>query len=92
MTELNIAVIYLSATNVTATYAGAIQKEFENLNARANLINMTSFESRKKDLKLDAYDGVVFGFPVFSDFAPSVVNKWLAGLDGKGKKCTLFFT
>jgi len=92
MTELNIAVIYFSATNVTATYAGAIQKEIEKHNARASLINITPFESRKQDLKLDAYDGVVFGFPVYTDLAPSVVNEWLAGLDGKGKKCAMFFT
>ncbi len=92
MTELNIAVIYFSATNVTAAYAGAIQKDIEELNARASLINITPLDSRKQDLKLDAYDGVVFGFPVYSDLAPSVVNEWLAGLDGKGKKCAMFFT
>lgn len=92
MTELNIAVIYFSATNVTATYAGAIHKEIENLGARASLINITPFESRKQDVIFDAYDGVVFGFPVYSDLAPSVVNEWLAGLDGKGKKCAMFFT
>ena len=92
MTERNIAVIYFSATNVTATYAGAIQKEIENLGARAILINITPFESRKQGLNLNAYDGVVFGFPVYSDLAPSVVNEWLAGLDGKGKKCAMFFT
>lgn len=92
MTELNIAVIYFSATNVTATYAGAICKEIEKSNAKASLINITSFESRKQDLKLDAYDGVIFGFPVYSDLAPSVVNEWLGGLDGKGKKCAMFFT
>lgn len=92
MTELNIAVIYFSATNVTATYAGAIQKEIENLGSRASLINITPFESRKQGLHLNAYDGVVFGFPVYSDLAPSVVNEWLAGLDGKGTKCAMFFT
>jgi len=92
MTELNIAVIYFSATNVTANYAGAIQKEIEKLNARTSLINITPFDSRKQGQKLDTYDGVIFGFPVYSDLAPSVVNEWIDGLDGKGKKCAMFFT
>jgi ferredoxin/flavodoxin len=92
MPELNIAVIYFSATNVTATYAKTIQKKIEELHARADLINITSFESRHRGLEMDVYDGVIFGFPVYADLAPSVVNDWLATLDGKGKKCAMFFT
>jgi ferredoxin len=92
MPELNIAVIYFSATNVTATYAKTIQKEIEKLHARADLINITSFESRRQGLELEVYDGVIFGFPVYSDLAPSVINDWLVTMDGKGKKCAMFFT
>jgi Fe-S-cluster-containing hydrogenase component 2/flavodoxin len=92
MTELNVAIIYFSATNVTETYARAIQTEINASQCRADLINITTYSSRQKEIRLDAYDGVVFGFPVYSDFAPSVVNEWLAGLDGKGKKCAMFFT
>lgn len=40
----------------------------------------------------DDFDGFIFGFPVFSDFAPSVINAWLPTLDGRGKRCTMFFT
>jgi ferredoxin len=43
-------------------------------------------------LPVEEYDGLVFGFPVFADFAPSVINAWLPTLDGQGKRCALFLT
>ncbi len=92
MPDLKIAIVYFSATNVTASYANAIQNELTRLGATVHGINITPFESRQNPLPVKDFDGVIFGFPVYSDLAPSVVYDWLEKLDGQGKKCAMFFS
>lgn len=92
MTKKNIVVIYFSGTNVTATYAKAIAKELTKLGNQVRDFNITPYASRQIPLAVEEYDGFIFGFPVYSDIAPGVVNEWLTKLDGKGKKCAMFFT
>ncbi|NMB54469.1 MAG: 4Fe-4S binding protein [Leptolinea sp.] len=92
MPDLKIALVYFSATGVTAAYAGAITKKMTDLDCRVDQINITSFDARQKPLPVCEYDAFIFGFPVFSDFAPIVVNDWLNLLNGCGKKCATFFT
>lgn len=92
MPGLNIAIVYFSATNVTKTYSEVIKKELSLRGCAAQLINVTPYSSRKEFLPVDNFHGFVFGFPVFADFAPSVINEWIPTLDGQGRKCAMFFT
>jgi Fe-S-cluster-containing hydrogenase component 2 len=87
-----IAIVYFSATNVTHTYAGAMKDALLDHRREVQLYNVTAHASRQEPLPIDEFDGVLFGFPVFGDFAPSVINAWLPTLEGKGKRCALFLT
>lgn len=92
MADLSIALVYFSATHVTQTYAEEMQETLLNQGCLSRSFNVTPSESRQHPLSFDDYNGVIFGFPVFADFAPTVINQWLPTLEGKGKKCSLFFT
>ena len=92
MAECKIALIYFSATNVTHTYAEVMREALLDQGCELQMFNVTAYASRQELLPIDDFDGVIFGFPVFNDFAPSVINAWLPTLDGKGKRCALFFT
>jgi len=92
MADLKIALVYFSATNVTDTYARVLEKALQDRGCSVQAFNVTGHGSRKKTLPVDGFDGFIFGFPVFADFAPSVINEWLPTLDGKGKRCAMFFT
>lgn len=92
MGDLKIAVIYFSATHVTRSYAGTIYADLMARGCRSRQIDVTSFSARQTRLPVDEFDAFIFGFPVFADFAPSVINDWLATLDGQGKPCAMFFT
>jgi len=90
--DKNIALMYFSGTNVTHTYAEVIRDALIDHGCGIQLFNVTAYASRQGVLPIDDYDWFIFGFPVFSDFAPSVINEWLGTLDGKGKRCTQYFT
>lgn len=92
MVDLSIALVYFSATNVTHAYAQAIREAMLDRGCAVRVLNVTSYASRQKPPAFDDCDGVIFGFPVFADFAPSVINHWLPCLEGRGKRCSLFFT
>jgi ferredoxin len=92
MSNLKIALVYFSATHVTKTYAEVIEKALVERGCSVQLINVTPHASRQKSLPVDDFDDFIFGFPVFGDFAPSVINEWIPTLDGKEKKCATFFT
>ena len=68
MSDLKIALIYFSATNVTRTYAEVIQDELLKKKCEVKLFDMTSFLSRQKSLPLDHYNGFIFGFFTFGGF------------------------
>ncbi|MCP4538709.1 MAG: 4Fe-4S ferredoxin [Chloroflexi bacterium] len=92
MSDHRIAIVYFSATHVTKIYAEVIRDELIERGCGAQLIDVTPYASRQDLLPVDDFDGFIFGFPVFSDFAPSVINEWIPTLNGKGKRCTTFFT
>ena len=92
MSICKIAIIYFSGTQVTDAYAKVIQQALTAKEVDAQLINVTSYASRQKSLALNQYSGVVFGFPVYADFAPSVINEWIPTLQGQGTPCAMFFT
>ena len=92
MPDRRIALVYFSATNVTHTYAKVMEKALLDEGSEVQLFNVTAFASRQEPFSIGDFDGFIFGFPVFGDFAPSVINAWLPTLDGQGKRCAQFFT
>lgn len=92
MAHLKLALVYFSATDVTHSYAQTIRQGLIERGCTVQTFNVTSYTSRRNSLSPDDYDGLIFGFPVFADFAPSVINEWLPTLNGKGKRCAQFFT
>ncbi len=92
MADLRIALVYFSATNVTHSYAQVIWDGLINRGCEVHAFNVTAHASRQEPPSVAGFEGVIFGFPVYADFAPAVINDWLPSLDGRGKKCSLFFT
>lgn len=92
MSDQSIGVIYFSGTEVTKIYAEVIKATLTDIECVVRLFDVTSYASRHKPLPVDDFNAFIFGFPVFSDFAPSVINTWLPTLKGKGKPCAQFFT
>ncbi len=87
-----MAIFYFSATDVTKICAETIQNELVQNDADAQLINVTSYTSRQKSFNFGQYAGVIIGFPVYGDFAPSVINEWLPTLHGDNTPCAMFCT
>jgi len=87
-----IAIIYFSATNVTRSYTEIMREELINQDCDVQLFDVTAYSGREQQLPMDEFDYFIFGFPVFSDFAPSVINDWLRSLHVNQKRCAMFFT
>jgi len=92
--EMKIALIYFSATNNTANMANFIAKKLESLekNLKVDEINITNYSERQHKIDIDQYNALFFGFPIYAWRAPKLVRDWLQTLEGKGKKCSVFFT
>ncbi len=89
---MNIAIICFSPTGNTHRCADIILNRLEELGAVTDLIDITSLASRQYPVSMEGYDAVIFGAPIHSWRAPRLVREWLATLDGRGKKCAMFFT
>jgi ferredoxin len=87
-----IALASFSATHVTKIICEAIQRGLTRRGAEARLFDITPFRARQTPLPVEEFDAFVFGYPVFADFPPTVVNDWLASLRGEGKPCALAVT
>ena len=89
---MRILILFFSATGNTAHIASVIRDRFVELGADADAVDITPFAERQSGIGIDPYDAVVFSFPVHSWRASRVVRDWLATLEGRQKKCSLFFT
>lgn len=89
---MKIALFFFSATGNTAKIAEIIEKQLTELNVEVDKIDITSYLDRQKKINLDIYHSIIFGAPVYSRRAPRIVREWLQTLDGKNKKCSMFFT
>ena len=89
---MHVLLVYFSATGNTSKIGRVIKSELEQLGARVDEYDITSYQDRQRQLDVGPYDAVVFGFPVHSHRAPRVAREWLTSLDGSGKKCSTFFT
>jgi ferredoxin len=89
---MKLAIVFFSATKNTRLMSMTIKSEFESLGVIVDMFDITALSDRLKGVNFTSYDAVVFGFPVHSIRAPKVVREWLQTIDGKGKKCAMFFT
>lgn len=90
--NMNILITFFSATGNTKRIADVIHKKLSDLDYSVTMVDITSYSSRKKEIPIDQYDVAFFGFPIYSMRAPRVCREWLQTLDGKGMKCSVFFT
>ncbi|MCT4605694.1 MAG: EFR1 family ferrodoxin [Marinisporobacter sp.] len=90
--NMNILMAFFSATGNTKKLADVIKNKLEDCGILVTIRDITSYSSRVEKLSVDEYDAVIFGFPIYSMRAPRVCREWLATLDGKGKKSSVFFT
>ena len=88
---MRICIPYFTGTDVTAIVARSIQKRLEERGFKADLVDITPLQARR-EFDDAPYDAFIFGFPVYADFAPRPINDWLAGLEGKGRRCVQFCT
>jgi len=90
--RLRILILCFSATGNTRQIAEALKEQYSRLGASVDLADITSLASRRAEINLESYEAVVLGAPVHSARAPRVLRQWLLTLDGKGKRCSMFFT
>jgi len=88
---MKVLIAYFSASGNTAKMSEIISQTMSDKGAETELFDVAPKKERDK-FSLEGYDAVVFGFPVYANRAPRVMREWLAELDGKGKKCSTFFT
>lgn len=91
---MRIALIYFSASNNTANIANFVLNKLRILEGKPQVdqIDITNYSKRQKKLDIDKYDAIFFGFPIYAWRAPKIVRDWLQTLEGKSKKCSVFFT
>ncbi len=89
---MKVGLIFFSTTGNTAKIAGAIEEKLDELGIKVESVNIISFYQRQGMINMKKYDFLIFGFPVYAWRTPKVVREWLKTLDGKKKKCSMFFT
>jgi ferredoxin len=72
--------------------ASVISEEFSHLGVEVDEKDITPLSDRSKKIDLEPYQAFVIGAPIYSWRAPRVVREWLRTLDGRGKKCSMFFS
>ena len=89
---MKILMVYFSATGNTTKIGKVIKKRLQALGAVVDEKDITALSDRNKTVEPGLYHAVVFGQPVHSMRAPRVVREWMRTVQGKGKKCAMFFT
>jgi flavodoxin/ferredoxin len=90
--NMNVLILYFSATGNTAKIAKVIEEKFKDEGVRVTISDITPLAERQTKIDFEPYQAVVFGAPTYSRRAPRVMREWLRTLDGQGKKCSMFFT
>jgi len=89
---MKIGLIYFSPTENTAKVAAVVKKKLIELNNDVREFNITNYSERQKSLDLEQFEAFIFGFPVYYNRAPRLVREWLTTLEGKDRRCSVFFT
>ena len=90
--RLKVLLTYFSATGNTKKVVKTVEEKLIERNVAVTMLDITSHQSRHQQISLSEYDGVMFGFPIYSLRAPRVCREWLETLEGKGMKSSVFFT
>ena len=74
-----------------------MKQQAEKKNCVCEVQNLITPESRQKKINFDEYDGVIFGFPVYNERLPTVIEEWFVEHDfnlseKKENRSTIFFT
>ncbi len=89
---MNIGLIYFSPTESTAKVADVVKEKLIELNNEVREFNITNYSKRQKPLDLDQFKAFIFAFPVYYGRAPRLIREWLTTLEGKDRRCSVFFT
>ena len=89
---MDIKILYFSATGITESISNHIASILETKGHSVKMTNIITLESRQKIGDFSEYDAYFFGFPVFGGKPPSVTEQWMKTLEGRNKKCSIFFT
>lgn len=87
-----IAIAYFSGTDVTKIIADKMAETLTDLDCIVKTIDITPHKARLALFPTHAFDGLIFGVPVYADFAPTAIHDWMRNLQGQGKRCTQFVT
>lgn len=69
-----------------------IKNELIQLENVVKEFDITIYWDRQIPFNVDENDAFFFGFPIYAWRAPIIIRDWLQTLDGKNKKCSVFFT
>jgi flavodoxin/ferredoxin len=89
---MNIRIFFFSATGITEFISNHIAKIIEREGHKVKLQNIITPEIRQSQVNFSEFDALIFGFPVFGGRPPTVAEEWMSMLNGKGQKCSMFFT
>jgi flavodoxin/Pyruvate/2-oxoacid:ferredoxin oxidoreductase delta subunit len=89
---MKIGIFYFSATGITELIAKHITAVLEKENHSVQSKNFLTPHNRLNTIDFLEYDFIFFGFPVFGGRPPSIAEDWMTNIDGKNKKCSMFFT
>ena len=89
---MTVAIFYFSPTGSTAQIAKVVLKTLLDLKIEVEEHDITSFSNRQESIDFQNYELIFFGFPVYVHRAPSLIREWILTLDGKGRRCSTFFT
>ncbi len=89
---MDILTILFSATNNTLTVGKTIDERLKKAGAAVTCYNIANRNDRSKEIPIESYEGVIFGFPVYAWRIPELVREWISRLNGKNTKCAMFFT
>ncbi|MFX0007499.1 MAG: EFR1 family ferrodoxin [Promethearchaeota archaeon] len=89
---MDIGIFYFSATGITELISNHIASILESEGHSVTQKNIITPDSRQSEFNFSGYDACFFGFPVYGGRPPIVAEDWMKTLEGKNKKCSMFFT
>jgi flavodoxin/ferredoxin len=89
---MDIGIFYFSATGITELISNHIASILESEGHSVTQKNIITPDSRESEFNFSRYDACFFGFPVYGGRPPTVADDWMKTLEGKNKRCSMFFT
>jgi flavodoxin/ferredoxin len=89
---MKIGIFYFSATGVTEIIAKHIATVLKQENHSVQIENILTPHSRQSKIDFSKFNFIFFGFPVYGGRPPNIAEEWMTRLNGRNKKCSMFFT